>query len=58
MKTLLMAAIVVFVASLASIGSGLVAVIGAVASAAWIAHILRYYDRLYTVDIEEVDKDV
>lgn len=58
MRSSLIIAIIAFVASLASIGSGLIAVIGAVASAAWIAHVLRYYDRLYTVDIEEVEKDV
>lgn len=58
MRKSLIIAIVAFVASLASIGSGLIAVIGAVASAAWIVRVLRYYDRLYTVDVEEVDKNV
>lgn len=58
MRKSLIIAIVAFVASLASIGSGLIAIIGALASAAWIVRVLRYYDRLYTIDIEEVEKDV
>ena len=56
MKSSLIIAIVVFVASLASIGSGVLPIITAAASAAWIVYVLRRFDRIEVV--VEVDRDV
>ncbi len=57
MKASLMGAIAVFIASLAAFGSA-VGIVGAFASAAWIAYVLRRFDRAEVIEIEEVDKDV
>jgi hypothetical protein len=55
MKKSLVIAIVVFVASLASFGSGIVPIICALASAAWIVCILRRFDRIEVIEVESED---
>lgn len=55
MKASLVFAIIVFIASLAAFGSA-AGIIGCLVSAAWIVYVLRRFDRLYTVDIEEVER--
>jgi ABC-type dipeptide/oligopeptide/nickel transport system permease subunit len=56
MKKSLVIAIVVFIASLAAFGSGIVSIIGALASAAWIVYVLRRFDRAEVIEVEEAEQ--
>ena len=58
MRASLIIAIGAFVASLASFGSGIIPIITAAASVGWITFVLRRFDRMETIAVEEVEKDV
>jgi hypothetical protein len=55
MKASLVFAIVVFIASLAALDSGVLPIIGALASAAWIVRVLRRFDRIEVIEVESED---
>lgn len=55
MKASLVFAIIVFVASLAALDSGVLPIIGALASAAWIVRVLRRFDRIEVIEVESED---
>lgn len=58
MKASLVIALGAFIASLASFGSGIIPIITATLSVGWITFVLSRFDRMDTIDIEEVEKDV
>lgn len=55
MKASLIFAIFFLVVNLASLGSGILPIVGALASAAWIVLILRRIDRAEVIEVDSVD---
>lgn len=55
MKKSLIMAIFFLIVSLASLDSGVLPIIGALASAAWIVCILRRFDRAEVIEVESED---
>lgn len=55
MKKSLIMAIFFLIVNLASLDSGVLPIIGALASAAWIVFVLRRFDRAEVIEVESED---